>query len=298
VYIEDTLEEFLNPFNTKDEVDLSVKSKLENGKNNIDAIDEKYYSLRKFIKLCSDCNPNIFEMLYSPKDCIEYIDPLFKKYFIDNPEMFLNKKVVDRFIGYAKSQEQRSYTKSENYIALDEFKNILDKYTISTKLSDICSKFDHLGNSITKHHSSTNIESYIVIGEMEFSYNLRVKDAYERIEDRFSRASHRVDGMLINRYEPKFMSHTVRLLIEGIQLLQTHKILLPFTGYEKDIIMKIKLGKTPVEDIPKIVNTYKEIFSRNENEYSKNLQQTPDYNKIRSCFYNFILETFLNKGDN
>jgi len=62
--------------------------------------------------------------------------------------------------------------------------------------------------------------------------------------------------------------------------------------------MKIKLGKTPVEDIPKIVNTYKEIFSRNENEYSKNLQQTPDYNKIRSCFYNFILETFLNKGDN
>lgn len=53
VYIEDKFNEFIDPFNTKDEIDLSVKSKLENGKNDSDAVDEKYYHLKKFIKLCA-----------------------------------------------------------------------------------------------------------------------------------------------------------------------------------------------------------------------------------------------------
>lgn len=304
VYIEDTLEDFLDPFNTKDEIDLSVVDKLENGKNSNDAVDEKYYSLRKFIKLCSECSPNIFEMLYAPDNCIEYIDPLFKKYFIDTPEMFLNKKVIDRFIGYAKSQEQKSYTKSENCLYLEKFKlgiqNIMDRNSCTFRICDLIekdssnfsAKFKNHYNLIPGAHGDTILE----VGGMKFPFGITLKEAVSRIEDRFSRASHRVDGILINKYEPKFMSHTVRLLIEGIQILQTGKISLPFTGYDKDVIMRIKLGLTPIKDIPYIVNTYKDIFSMNEEKYNNKLPQSPDYNKIKSCFYNFIQDTFINKN--
>lgn len=53
VYVEDSFEDFIDPFNTKDEMDMSIKSKKENGKNDKDAVDEKYFHIKKFIKLCA-----------------------------------------------------------------------------------------------------------------------------------------------------------------------------------------------------------------------------------------------------
>ena len=47
-----------------EEVDLSIISKKENGRNDKDAIDRKFYELRKYIKLAAENNPNIIEQLF------------------------------------------------------------------------------------------------------------------------------------------------------------------------------------------------------------------------------------------
>ena len=60
----DPMDMLLNPFQSLYELDLSIKDKLQNGKNSKDAIDKKFYTLKKFIKLAADCNPNILEMLF------------------------------------------------------------------------------------------------------------------------------------------------------------------------------------------------------------------------------------------
>lgn len=298
VYIEDTLEELLDPFNNKDEIDVSIKAKLENGKNSSEAIDEKYFHIKKFIKLCADCNPNIIEMLFAPEYAIEYVDPDFKTLFLDRPEMFVNAKLVDRFIGYAKSQEQKSYTKSNNYVTLDAFKiglkNLDDKLNMNWIMNDseFQKKFEGRYSIVTKRHTATNIEDVLEIADMQFPSGLTIKNALTQIEERFARASHRVEGILVNNYEPKFMSHTIRLLAEGKQLLQSRSIKFPFEGEERELIMNIKTGVIKVEDIPEIVNRYKDELSTLEQVESCNIPKEADKVAIAKSYSRLVLKKY------
>lgn len=306
VYLEDTFEEHMDIFNSKDEIDMSIKSKLETGKNDSNAVDEKYYSLKKFLKLCSECNPNIVEMLFCSADCIEFVDQNFKKYVLDMPEMFINIKLIDRFIGYAKSQEQKSYTKSENYVKLDKFKGLLEHKLTGLTNNDHVPLIERLYNPVTKRlalgcadivkenvitHSKDNTEVIFEVGDMKFPSGLHTKDAIARIEDRFKRASHRVDGILINKYEPKFLSHTVRLLDEGCQLLTKKRIDFPFTGQTKKDIMDIKLGITPIEDIPELINKYKDQLEVLE-VMDNGIPAHADRTAINTAYLNIVLHTY------
>ncbi len=63
--------------------------------------DEVYYELGRFVELLYKNNPNILELLNTPKDCILYEHPLFKKL---KPALFLSKQCKDTFAGYAMSQ--------------------------------------------------------------------------------------------------------------------------------------------------------------------------------------------------
>lgn len=293
VYVEDNFEDFINPFNTKDEIDMSIKSKKDNGKNDENAVDEKYFHLKKFIKLCAENNPNILEMLFCPEDCIEYVDPDFKKHILDHPEMFINAKLIDRFIGYAKSQEQKSYTKSENYLLLEKFKKWLEE------IGDFRSRKDTIEYTLTAYKydfqdgfiGGYTITNYILeLGGMKFQFGITIKEAIARIDDRFARASHRVDSIFVNKYEPKFMSHTIRLLEEGYQLLTTGKISFPFTGKALEDIMNIKLGKTPVEVVVEIVNEYKNRLSMLEKIHI--LPETADYSAIKDRYHTLIFNVY------
>jgi predicted nucleotidyltransferase len=73
--------------------------------------DIKFYELKKFIELATDCNPNICEFLFMPKDCIEYIHPLMQK-IIDNRHLFISKKAYHTHSGYAFAQIKKA--KGEN----------------------------------------------------------------------------------------------------------------------------------------------------------------------------------------
>lgn len=292
VYVEDSFEDFIDPFNTKDEMDMSIKSKKENGKNDTDAVDEKYFHIKKFIKLCADNNPNILEMLFAPEDCIEYVDPDFKSLILDHPEMFVNAKLIDRFIGYAKSQEQKSYTKSDNYVTLNTFSNSLKRVAkLKTMQAKMREAVLHLDPELFKGKTNQNpVDIVYEVGDMKFPSGITIKEAIARIKDRFSRASHRIEGIFINRYEPKFMSHTVRLLEEGYQLLTNGKISFPFTGQALEDIMSIKLGNTPVEDVPEIVNEYKERLSELEKVHT--LPKTADYESIKRAYLLVVVSMY------
>lgn len=299
VCIDDSFEDFISPFANRDEIDLSVKSKLDNGKNDSNAIDEKYFHIKKFIRLCADNNPNILEMLFAPPSCIDIIDMPFKRSILDHPEYFVNKKLIDRFIGYAKSQEQKSYTKSGNYLLLKRFKNFLEPLIARYSNSPISWLLLPAGDLnfhenfksdeysiLTKKHSETNLENYLILGDIEFSFNLGLKQALQYINNRFNQASHRIEEIFIRKYEPKFMSHTVRLLSEGIQLLKTGRIEFPFTGKDYEVIMNIKTGKTPIEQIPEIVNRYKDELSSLEKTIT--LPDTADFNEINEAYASLI----------
>lgn len=63
--------------------------------------DEVYYELKRFVELLYKNNPNLLEMLASPKECILYQHPLFEQL---TTELFLSKSCKDTFAGYAMTQ--------------------------------------------------------------------------------------------------------------------------------------------------------------------------------------------------
>lgn len=76
--------------------------------------DTVIYTLKKFLKLVKECNPNIIEMLYSKPEHYLYVSPL-GKLLLDNRDLFLTKRAAYSFGGYANAQLNRL----ENAMARD-----------------------------------------------------------------------------------------------------------------------------------------------------------------------------------
>lgn len=72
-----------------------------------DGQDVKYYGLCKFLKLASECNPNIIEMLWMPDDAVLYKSPLYDE-LVSHRDWFMSKRARHTFTGYAYSQIQRA----------------------------------------------------------------------------------------------------------------------------------------------------------------------------------------------
>ncbi len=68
--------------------------------------DEVIYSLKKFVKLARDVNPNIIEMLFCDDEDVLFLHPLGLK-LRDNRDLFLSTKCRYTFAGYAAAQMLR-----------------------------------------------------------------------------------------------------------------------------------------------------------------------------------------------
>jgi len=79
----------------------------QNGEISDDKQDIKYYSLGKFVKLASECNPNIIELLWVPKKAILYKSPLYDE-LVSHRDWFMSKRALYTFKGYAYAQIQRA----------------------------------------------------------------------------------------------------------------------------------------------------------------------------------------------
>ena len=229
-------------------IEENTVSKQDNGKNDKDAIDCKYYSLAKFCSLALGCNPTILEILFVNSENIVFCDTI-GEHLLDNRHLFLSKKAYHSFLGYAISQKKKSFVKAENLKKLTEAYNVLNtiEHNKLCKTMLYESKIDEHPDIVCSNIVNTDdYPNYITIGDLRFS-NQKLIDVKRKIENRLNKASHRADGMLDKGVDYKFMSHTVRLLYEGIQLLTTGSISFPLE--QKDIIMDIKLGKVKNTDI-------------------------------------------------
>ena len=82
-----------------------------------DDVDLCVYSLRKFVSLAAQCNPNIVEILWSPTEYHVFHHPLWDELYAIR-DVFLSKIAFKSFSGYAMSQlrkMQASYAKTGAY---------------------------------------------------------------------------------------------------------------------------------------------------------------------------------------
>ena len=69
--------------------------------------DNRFYSLRNFLELASNANPNIMDMLYLPDDCVQFTTPYWQ-IIQKNRSIFLSKKVCQTYCEYAMGQIKKA----------------------------------------------------------------------------------------------------------------------------------------------------------------------------------------------
>ena len=68
--------------------------------------DSVYFEIRKFFRLCLECNPNIVELLFIPPGRRVYSSRQWNR-IVRNRNIFLSKKAASTFPGYAIAQLHR-----------------------------------------------------------------------------------------------------------------------------------------------------------------------------------------------
>jgi predicted nucleotidyltransferase len=77
-----------------------------------DSEDIKYYELKKYIDLAKDCNPNIIELFWMPKDVIKICTPIMEQ-LLSYRTKFITKRAYHTFSGYAYAQIEKAKGKNK-----------------------------------------------------------------------------------------------------------------------------------------------------------------------------------------
>ena len=81
--------------------------------------DTTVYSLKKIFHLLAQCNPNTIEILGLRDDQLVYTTPIWEK-VRENKDIFLSRKCISTFGGYANAQLRRLETKSARAIGQEQ----------------------------------------------------------------------------------------------------------------------------------------------------------------------------------
>lgn len=273
--------------------------------------DTTVYSLKKFASLCLACNPNVIEMLgFEPEDYVQ-ISPA-GKLLVENKKLFLSKKAINSFGGYANAQLRRL----QNACARDrigtqeQFEHVLK--TTLFAIPKIAHKYNIEPDAFIVKASETKNENDIPMitlapgpsfdNEIFDKTSLvriggflreldSIKDAYEKeLTGRNRRAAQKSDKQL-----NKHAMHLVRLYLMAFDILEKGEIN-TFRKDDRDFLLSIRNGKYMNED-----GLYVPEFFEMVNGYEKRLEYAakntalpsqPDIKKIEELLIS-IYDNFL-----
>lgn len=251
--------------------------------------DTTIYSFNKMITLLSNCNPNTIEILGLKPEHYLYIGSVGKE-LLDHSHMFLSKKCVQSFGGYANSQLRRldnktvrlvDQTKREKHI-LNSIQNAFvtfpDKY-FPFKDGDIKLYIDNAVQEgyDTEIFMDVNLRHYPLrdYKSMWSEMNNIVKD-YSKIG---KRNKHAIEHDKLSKH----MMHLVRLFYTCFNILENERII-TYRKEEHDLLMDIRNGKYLDENrqpIPEFFELVDELEKRLDyDKVNTSLPDNPDYNRI------------------
>jgi len=267
-------------FGLKDvrEVDFSISSKHENGKNDKEAIDRKFYEIKRFMKLATDCNPAIIEQLFVPKSLLIH-SSIKGKELLDNRKIFLHKGLYHRFLGYAYSQKKKMIVKLDNHDKYKHVKSVLENANPTDTLH-------HVKNILGKYFD----KEHMAVGDIKIPLGVLNKKALSIINKRFANMSHRKELIRKHGYDTKFGSHLIRLILEGIELLQTGDLIFPLK--EKDLILDIKNGKYKLNELLHIFYSLEHDIEISKEK--SDLPKKPNFEYINNFCIDILSPFFTN----
>ena len=245
-----------------------------------DNTDTVIYAFNKMVNLLLSCNPNTIELLGLAPDNYLYLNDIGKM-LLDNKRLFLSKRAIQSFGGYADAQLRRL----QNALARDTFPQSEKEQHIFNSVKNAMYSF----NSSYKNFENGSLEIFIdksVNPELETEifvnanlnhYPLRdyasmwntmsnvVKD-YDKIGKR----NKKKDDLHLNKHA----MHLIRLFMMAIDILEKGEIN-TYREKEHDLLMDIRFGKYQTDE-----GTFSDSFYDMMREYERRLHYAAEHTDL------------------
>lgn len=259
--------------------------------------DTIIYGLRKILKLMLNCNPNVLEMLGTKNEHI-FICNKYGKMIKDNTNLFLSKRAIQSFGGYASAQLRRL----QNALARDNYpqkeKEIHMLNTIKTQIATMKDRYEVFSkenlNIYIDKSKKEGVESELFIDVNFTHYPLRdFKNIYAEMSnvindyDKLNHRNSKKDANHLNKHA----MHLIRLFIMGTELLEG-KGINTYRESDREFLLEIRNGEFSYSEIFEMVNDYEKKF-----DYAaKNtcLKDEPDYDKVEELMISINRDVILN----
>ena len=209
--------------------------------------DVVLFDIRKFFKLCLECNPNIIELLFVPKEKMVVCGTAWDE-ISDAAHLFVSKKARFTFAGYAISQLKRINTHRKYLLSPPEKQPKRSDFGLP---DEKCLITQEESNAITE----------MIVGGKTWEMDATTMQLFER-EKRYGNAARewaQYENWKKTRnparsvleakygYDTKHGSHLYRLITEGEELLKTGRITLPRP--DAALLREIRAGRYTYEEL-------------------------------------------------
>lgn len=251
--------------------------------------DTTVYAFPKLVNLLINCNPNCIEMLGCKP---EFYTSVSKegKLLLDNSKLFLSKKAIHSFGGYALAQLNRLM----NAIARDNTKQVEKEEHILRSCQSAMLHFNERYSKIDTGRlnlyigdsSKQELEKEIFIDVNLSCYPLRdfksmINDLQNIVKD-YGKLNHR-NTKKDTAHLAKHMMHLIRLYMMALDILEKEQII-TYRAAEHDLLMDIRNGKYLTED-NKCTEEFRELLQAYTQRFDYAAQNTslpnkPNFNRI------------------
>lgn len=254
-----------------------------------DATDTTIYSFDKLLGLLCENNPNTLEILGLSDDQIFYKHPLWDR-IVENSDMFLSKRVIATFGGYANAQLRRLENKSVREAEQTKREqNILN--SINHAAADFKTRYQRLDDdNLSLYVAPTtreDMDSEIFVNMNVSNYPLRdlanLFNDYHAVIRGYEKIGKRNKKAIEHDKLGKHMMHLVRLYYMCFDILETGTIK-TYRDKEHDLLMDIRFGslldenKQPLPEFYTFINSLEERLQ--ELSQKTTLPDVPDYKKV------------------
>ena len=272
---------------------LNAKDEILTNKNFEQFVNEDtdttIYSFNKLISLLSNVNPNTIEMLGCKPEHYLYLSPIGKE-LLDNRHLFLSKKCVHSFGGYANAQLRRLDNKAARLVSQSEQEAHILKSIENASYTFKDTYFSYDDDAIKLYIDKSEQEEYDTEIFMDINlkhYPLRdykgMWSTMSTIVKDYSKIGRRNSKAIEHNKLSKHMMHLIRLYLMCLDILNEGEII-TYREKDHDFLMEIRNGKYLDENrqpIPEFFNIVDELEAKLDMaKQTTSLPDNLDYKKI------------------
>lgn len=257
--------------------------------------DTVVYSFNKIVSLLRNANPNVIELLGLKPDHYLFISSVGQE-LLDNKKLFLSKKVVKSFGGYATSQLYRLNQKSAHQMSQSELEEHILK-VLTGMMTSFETKYYPIDNHshlrlYLDQSDRADMDKEIFMDIILRHYPLRdytsLMNELQQTVSSYSKLGTRNRKAIEHGKIAKHSMHLIRLYLMCIDILEKEEII-TYREKEHTLLMDIRNGKyldennQPIPEFFEMVHDYEERL-----DYAKrntNLPDSPSNSAINKFVY-------------